>query len=73
LQGIQSTVTAVIYRNDFGFELRIDLPSELIETRLSRVGEGPLILIAGRSLMRCCRSAVFWAWVSATSVFRGAS
>jgi hypothetical protein len=46
LQGIQSTVTAAIYRNVFGLELRIELAGELIESRLSRVGEEPLLLIA---------------------------
>jgi hypothetical protein len=46
LHGIQSNCTAAIYRNDFGLELRIDHGDELIESRLSRVGEGPLLLIA---------------------------
>jgi len=46
LHGIMSTVTAAIYRNEFGLELGIDLAGELIESRLSRVGEEPLILIA---------------------------
>jgi hypothetical protein len=46
LNGIQSNVTAAIWRNDFGLELRVDLAGELIESRLSRLGETPLLLIA---------------------------
>jgi hypothetical protein len=41
-----SIATATIYRYNFGLELRIELAGELIESRLSRVGEEPLILIA---------------------------
>ena len=48
LHGIQSTVTASIYRNTFGLELRIDLAGELMRTQLSRHGEQPLILRAER-------------------------
>jgi hypothetical protein len=39
-------VTAAIWRNDFGLELRVENNRELIESRLSRVGEAPLLLIA---------------------------
>jgi len=45
LQGIMSTCTAAIWRNDFGLELRIEHGGELIESRLSRDGEAPLLLI----------------------------
>jgi hypothetical protein len=38
LHGIQSNVTAAIWRNDFGLELRIEHGGELVESRLSRVG-----------------------------------
>jgi hypothetical protein len=48
LHGIQSKVTAAIYRNDFGLELRIDLAGELMQSQLSRFGEQPLILRADR-------------------------
>src|SRR4030095_6136787 len=44
--GIQSTCMAAIWRNDFGLELRVLHGDELIESRLSRVGEAPLLLIA---------------------------
>jgi hypothetical protein len=46
LQGIMSIATAKIYRNVFGLELRIELAGELMESRLSRFGEEPLLLIA---------------------------
>ena len=49
LHGIQSNVTAAIWRNDFGLELRIEHGGELVESRLSRVGEAPLLLIADRT------------------------
>ena len=39
-------VTAAIWRNDFGLELRVLLGDELIESRLSRYGDAPLLLIA---------------------------
>jgi hypothetical protein len=39
-------VTAAIWRNDFGLELRVENNGELIESRLSRYGEAPLLLIA---------------------------
>jgi hypothetical protein len=42
----QSTCTAAIWRNDFGLELRVLHGDELIESRLSRFGEAPLLLIA---------------------------
>ena len=48
LRGIQSNVTAAIWRNDFGLELRVEHAGELVESRLSRVGEAPLLLIADR-------------------------
>ena len=48
LHGIQSKVTAAIYRNDFGLELRIDLAGEFKHSQLSRHGEQPLILRAER-------------------------
>ena len=35
-----------IWRNDFGLELRVLHGDELVESRLSRVGEAPLLLIA---------------------------
>ena len=41
-----SIATARIYRNVCDLELRIELAGELIESRLSRLGEEPLILIA---------------------------
>ena len=46
LHGIQSNCRAAIYRNDFGLELRVEHRGELVESRLSRVGEAPLLLIA---------------------------
>jgi hypothetical protein len=46
LHGIRSTCSAAIYRNDFGLELRVEHRGELVESRLSRVGEAPLLLIA---------------------------
>ena len=41
-----SNCTAAIWRNDFGLELRVLHGDELIESRLSRFGEAPLLLIA---------------------------
>jgi hypothetical protein len=46
LHGIQSNSTARIFRNDFGLELRVEHGGELLESRLSRFGEAPLLLIA---------------------------
>jgi hypothetical protein len=46
LNGVRSTCTAAIWRNDFGLELRVENNGDLVESRLSRVGEGPLLLIA---------------------------
>ena len=46
LHGIQSKVTAAIWRNDFGLELRVEHGGEFVESRLSRVGEAPLLLVA---------------------------
>jgi hypothetical protein len=40
-----SNCTAAIWRND-GLELRVLHGDELVESRLSRVGEAPLLLIA---------------------------
>ena len=48
LRGITSNVTAAIWRNDFGLELRVENNGDLVESRLSRVGEAPLLLIAIR-------------------------
>jgi hypothetical protein len=33
LHGVMSNVTAALWRNDFGLELRIEHPGELIESR----------------------------------------
>ena len=41
LHGIQSKVTAVIYRNHFGLELRIGLAGELMHSQLSREVSSP--------------------------------
>ena len=41
-------MTAAIWRNDFGLELRIDHGGEWMESRLSRFGEDSLLLIAGQ-------------------------
>ena len=46
LQGVQSNVTVVIWRNDFGLELRVEHGGKLSESRLTRYGEVPLLLIA---------------------------
>jgi hypothetical protein len=46
LHGVMSTCTAAICRNDFGRELRVEHGGGLIESRLSRYGEAPLLLIA---------------------------
>jgi hypothetical protein len=46
LHWMQSNCTAAIWRNDFGLELRVLHGDELIESRLSRFGEAPLLLIA---------------------------
>jgi hypothetical protein len=45
-RGAQSDVTAAIWRNDFGLELRVEYGGELIQSRLSRYGIEPLLLIA---------------------------
>jgi hypothetical protein len=45
-RGIQGICTASICRNYFGVELRVEHDGKLIESRLSRVGEEPLLLIA---------------------------
>ena len=46
LHWMQSNCTAAIWRNDFGLELRVLHGDELIESRLSRYGEVPLLLTA---------------------------
>jgi hypothetical protein len=46
LRGITSNVTAAIWRNDFGLELRVLHSDELLESSLSRYGIKPLLLIA---------------------------
>jgi hypothetical protein len=46
LRGITSNVTVAIWRDDFGLELRVENNGELIESRMSRVGEVPLLRIA---------------------------
>jgi hypothetical protein len=46
VHGIQANCTASIYQTTFGLELRVEHGQELIESRLSRYGEAPLLLIA---------------------------
>ena len=46
LRYIETNCTAAIWRNDFGLELRVHHGDELIESRLSRYGIEPLLLIA---------------------------
>ena len=46
LRYVETNCTASIWRNDFGLELRVEHGGELIESRLSRFGEEPLLLIA---------------------------
>jgi hypothetical protein len=46
LHGIERNCVARLYRTTFGIELRPHLGNELIESRLSRYGEAPLLLIA---------------------------
>ena len=46
LRYIETNCTAAIWQNDFGLELRVEPRGELIESRLSRYGEAPLLLIA---------------------------
>ena len=46
LRYIETNCTAVIWRNDFGLELRVEHGGELIESSLSRYGIEPLLLIA---------------------------
>ena len=46
LHGIERHCVADLYRTTFGIELRLHLGDELIESRLSRYGEEPLLLIA---------------------------
>src|SRR5215510_4371858 len=46
LHGIESNCVAGLYQTTFGIELRIHQNNELIESRLSRHGEEPLLLIA---------------------------
>lgn len=46
LRYVETNCTARIFRNDFGLELRVEHAGELIESRLSRYGIKPLLLIA---------------------------
>src|SRR5262245_28350647 len=46
LRYIETNCTAAIYRTTFGLELRVEHGGELIESRLSRYGIEPLLLIA---------------------------
>lgn len=46
LRYVETNRTAAIWRNDFGLELRVEHGGELIESRLSRYGIEPLLLIA---------------------------
>ena len=46
LHGIESNCIAGLYQTTFGVELRIHQNNELVESRLSRYVEAPLILIA---------------------------
>jgi hypothetical protein len=46
LHGIQGICTAAIVRTTFGHELRVLHDGQLIESRLSRYGEAPLLPIA---------------------------
>ena len=45
LHGIEQECVAGLYRTAFGIELRLHLDDELTESRLSRYGEAPLLLI----------------------------
>jgi hypothetical protein len=44
LHWMQSNCIAAIWRNDFCLELRVLHGDQLVESRLSRVGEAPLLL-----------------------------
>ena len=46
LRYVETNSTAAIWRNDIGLELRVEHGGELIESRLSRYGIEPLLLIA---------------------------
>ena len=46
MHGIERNCAAGLYRTIFGIELRLHLGDELIESRLNRYGEAPLLLIA---------------------------
>jgi hypothetical protein len=46
LRYIETNCTAAIWRNDFWLELRVEHGGELIDSRLSRYGIEPLLLIA---------------------------
>src|SRR5262245_9725504 len=48
LRYIETNCTATIWRNDFGVEPRVEHRGELIESRLSRFGEAPLLRIAAQ-------------------------
>jgi len=53
LHGIERNCVAGLYRTMFGIELRLHLGNELIESRLSRYGEAPLLLIAEQANRIC--------------------
>jgi hypothetical protein len=44
LRYVETNCTASIWRNDFGFELRVEHGGELVESRLSRFREEPLLI-----------------------------
>jgi hypothetical protein len=46
LHGIDRKCAAGLYRTIFGIELRLHLDDELMESRLSRYDEAPLLLMA---------------------------
>jgi hypothetical protein len=46
LHGVESNCAAGLYETTFGIELRIHQNNELVQSRLSRFGEAPLLLIA---------------------------
>jgi len=46
LHGVESNCVAGLYETTFGIELRIHQNDELVQSRLCRFGEEPLLLIA---------------------------
>ena len=48
LRYIETNCTARIFRNDFGLELRVEYGGDLIESRVSRYGIEPLLLITNQ-------------------------